>query len=1014
MPTETLQAEAERIEALCTLNLLDSPPEERFDRIVRLAARHFDAPIALLSLLDERRQWFKSRHGLAVQETPRSAAFCRFAVASGELLIVEDAQLDPRFRDNPLVTGSPNIRFYAGQPVRGADGFVVATLCVIDVQPRRMTELQLDSLRCFAELVEEEIKKTAVVRGNLRKREALRESEARFQATFEQAAVGLAHVSMQGTWLKVNGKLCEITGYSREELEVRTFQDITLAEDLSQDLSLVNELLANQRNSYSLEKRYLQKSGAWIWVNLTVSLVRRADGTPDYFISVVEDIQAKKAAQQALVKLNEELEARVAQRTQDLQDRNQALALEIQHRQRVEDSLRTSEERIHTIIDGSLDAFVAIDSRGIITDWNRAAETIFGWTRQEAVGKPLTATIIPMRHQEAHHQGMKKFQESGQGAVVNKRIELPGRTKSGKEIPVEMTITAYQQNGEHFFAAFLHDISAKKEAASKLEQKQNLLDAVLETVDVGVVACSQEGELTLFNRAARELHRLTPELVLDTNMASYPELFSSNGQNQEERPIARALRGENVQDVEVSMVTAAGRDQVMLVSGRPLRGCKGEKLGAVIAVKDVTELKESNARLARNEQRLRSITDNLPALIGQADRDGKLIFLNRKSESFFGRREQELLGKHVQFAYGDDEYRKIKPHIDSALAGNKVSFEGEFNVDGAKRHFQAVYLPDREPSGAVNGFFAMAFDITARKSSELRQAESEERLRTIADNLPALIAYVDQDMRYRFANGKYREWYGHTPAEMLGRSIIEVFGTDYFEQRKDHILRCLAGQAVRFEIAGEIGGRASTIESTYIPHQRDGMTLGFYVLATDITQVKDQERQLQLLARSDVLTGLPNRRSYEEKLQDAVSRASRSGKAIALMFLDVDHFKKVNDSLGHAGGDEVLREFARRLRQAVRGTDTVCRLAGDEFTVVLEGLNALEDANTVAQKIVDAVREPFQIGERRESITTSIGIAYQLAAQASTESLAKEADDALYKAKAAGRNGYFLASLGEH
>lgn len=128
--------EAERLHALCGLNLLDTAPEERFDRITRIAAQFFDVPIVLVSLIDSDRQWFKSRHGLAAEETPRSMAFCAHAIEQDDVLIVEDATLDDRFRNNPLVTGEPFIRFYAGYPIRTSDGVVVGTLCLIDKTPR--------------------------------------------------------------------------------------------------------------------------------------------------------------------------------------------------------------------------------------------------------------------------------------------------------------------------------------------------------------------------------------------------------------------------------------------------------------------------------------------------------------------------------------------------------------------------------------------------------------------------------------------------------------------------------------------------------------------------------------------------------------------------------------------------------------------------------------------------------------------------------------------------------------
>jgi len=146
-----------RLQTLHSLRILDTEPEERFDRITRLAKRVFGVPIALVSLVDGRRQWFKSRQGLDVRETPREISFCGHAIAQGELLVVENAAVDPRFRDNPLVKGAPRIRFYAGCPVRAPNGSALGTLCVIDTSPREFPEEDRTLLRELSSMIEDEL-----------------------------------------------------------------------------------------------------------------------------------------------------------------------------------------------------------------------------------------------------------------------------------------------------------------------------------------------------------------------------------------------------------------------------------------------------------------------------------------------------------------------------------------------------------------------------------------------------------------------------------------------------------------------------------------------------------------------------------------------------------------------------------------------------------------------------------------------------------------------------------------
>ncbi|RME33558.1 MAG: sensor domain-containing diguanylate cyclase [Gammaproteobacteria bacterium] len=156
-PPEFPRDETERLRALHSLNILDTPPEERFDRLTRIARRLFDVPIALVSLIDENRQWFKSNLGLEVRETPREISFCGHAILGEEVFIIPDATADERFADNPLVVGEPGIRFYAGCPLRHPDGSRLGTLCIIDTKPRELSGEDIETLKDLASMAEREL-----------------------------------------------------------------------------------------------------------------------------------------------------------------------------------------------------------------------------------------------------------------------------------------------------------------------------------------------------------------------------------------------------------------------------------------------------------------------------------------------------------------------------------------------------------------------------------------------------------------------------------------------------------------------------------------------------------------------------------------------------------------------------------------------------------------------------------------------------------------------------------------
>jgi PAS domain S-box-containing protein len=389
-------------------------------------------------------------------------------------------------------------------------------------------------------------------------------------------------------------------------------------------------------------------------------------------------------------------------------------------------------------------------------------------------------------------------------------------------------------------------------------------------------------------------------------------------------------------------------------------------LGAVVAMKDITELNASRERLAAKEKQLRAVTENLPALIGKVDAQGRFAFLNSRALQFYGKSSEELIGQPVSVAYSAEAYARIRPYIQAVQGGDRVSFEDSIVIKGRELHYHCVYVPDVGPDGRCDGFFAMAYDISARKLGELRQAESEERLRTITDNLPVLISYLDGEGRYRFANAVHRSWLGTRPEDMLGKTIAEAFGgaeyDGYLEAQADALARAWSGQAAQCEHEIVRKKQARIAHSTFLPQVRDGVVHGVYVLTLDATASRLHERNLHALAHTDALTQLPNRRHFEQALDGLGHRVRQGDRGCALLYLDVDHFKQINDRFGHATGDAVLVEFARRLRSAVRGSDLVARLAGDEFTVLLTDVCSDADVRRVAGKVLEAVRQPFVLG----------------------------------------------------
>ncbi|MDR2306348.1 MAG: diguanylate cyclase [Paucimonas sp.] len=326
--------EAARLCFLESLNILDTPAEETFDRITRLASVLLDVPMALVSLVDTNRQWFKSRQGLDVSETGRDVAFCAHALHAEDILVIPDAIADPRFADNPLVTGGPRIRFYAGVPLRFAGELSVGTLCVLDTRAREVSATELAHLRDLARIVEREMlhRSLAIDSGStMREAEqgALMSSEARFHRVFDNSPTSKALVSLDGCILEPNRELCLLLGKRREWLVLTRLDQLIDPQDQAKLTAPWQQVIAGELDSLVAEIRFVTPENPALWCELSVSALRNAQGRAEQLVVFVRDISERKRRQQQLQRYQATLEQQVALRTEELarsQETLQAIA----------------------------------------------------------------------------------------------------------------------------------------------------------------------------------------------------------------------------------------------------------------------------------------------------------------------------------------------------------------------------------------------------------------------------------------------------------------------------------------------------------------------------------------------------------------------------------------------------------------------------------------------------------------------------------------------------------------
>ena len=299
--------ETERLVALHRLGLLDTPPSAAFDGVTRLAQAALQVPILCVSLVDQNRVWFKSRIGLGVRETPRRGSLCDHVVWAREALIVRDATADPRFANDPLVSGAQHVRSYLGIPLFTRDRQPMGTLCAMDTAVREFGEVEEVVLSEFAKIAEDLLSAKELAAKSDGVLQYAMEREKLFRDTFEQAPVGIIHTSLHGLILRMNQRAGALLGYNPAELRELSIPSITHPEDLADNIREFKRTLAGEIESYRLEQRLLAKDKGYVRVALSVAIKRAPSRQPDYNIVTIEPVSAAAAASEpaALAKAGE-------------------------------------------------------------------------------------------------------------------------------------------------------------------------------------------------------------------------------------------------------------------------------------------------------------------------------------------------------------------------------------------------------------------------------------------------------------------------------------------------------------------------------------------------------------------------------------------------------------------------------------------------------------------------------------------------------------------------------------
>jgi diguanylate cyclase (GGDEF)-like protein/PAS domain S-box-containing protein len=450
------------------------------------------------------------------------------------------------------------------------------------------------------------------------------------------------------------------------------------------------------------------------------------------------------------------------------------------------------------------------------------------------------------------------------------------------------------------------------------------------------------------------------------------------------------------------------------------------------ALRYLLDRKATRDALRASELRFRAMSDASPLGIFVSDVQGDCVYTNAAYHRISGLTFEETLGTKWSTAiHPDDRQRVLAEWRDAAGGGASFQTEFRFLQPNGSVVWARVNSAAMNDGLAVNGGVKTVEDISQRKAAEFAlQAveealfEERERAQVTLDSIGDAVLTTDLQGKVTYLNVAAEALTGWSREDALGRPLSEVFhiidgGTrqaapDPAQQAiKENRTVGLAADSI---LVRRDGGESAIEDSAAPIHDRDGRVAGAVIVFHDVSESRAMVLKMAHLAHHDFLTGLPNRALLTERLSQAIGLARRRGKQVALLFVDLDYFKHINDSLGHAVGDQVLQSAARRLSACVRTTDTVCRQGGDEFVILLAEIEQPQDAALVAEKLLVALAEPQLIGQHEIHVTLSIGISVYPDDGIDGDTVMENADAAMYHAKASGRNNYqfFTAGMNSH
>src|SRR5918993_778931 len=627
------------------------------------------------------------------------------------------------------------------------------------------------------------------------------------------------------------------------------------------------------------------------------------------------------------------------------------------HRQ-PDEELRKSEARYHTVLDAAFDAIVTITPDGIVRWFNRGAERIFGYGSEEVIGQPVTL-LMPESYGNLWVPGFHRYFRTGEAGVGGGTTELVGLRKDGSEFPIEMSLGETYEDGERLFTGVIRDVTERKEVEKALEESGERIRTLLQNTSDIITLLESDGTIRYISPAVERVTGYSPEEQIGISAFGFVQ---PDDREQALNTFAEVLKEPGLHPpLEFRVPHKDGSWCYLEHVVNNLLDDPGVS-GVVVTSRDVTERKESESKLREAEQRYRTLIEQGPAVvfiqeIGSPD---SAIYMSPQIETLTGYSPEECKDPALRWGMVHPEEREWLQAEDERTGEPGQIFTTEYRVvhrDGGTKWVRNESVLIEDEMSGTRYWQGFMLDITEHKTFEEALERLSRQHEMVLKSAGEGIFGLDLNGNATFVNPAASDMTGWSTEDLVGRPQHDVLhhtkpdGSPYpREECPIHaVLEDRTTHSRDDEVFWRKDGTSFPVEYTSSPILQDGEVVGAVVTFKDITERKFLEEQLHHQAFYDPLTGLPNRALFMDRLEHASTRAHRLNRRVAVLFIDLDNFKVVNDSLGHKAGDQLLKAVAERVKSCLRPEDTPARLGGDEFTTLVEDVASVGEGVQIAE-----------------------------------------------------------------